>query len=50
MKLPTAICLVTLLAMPVLAAAGEMKMEMGGTPADQAFAYVDANYDEKHES
>ena len=32
MKLPTAICLVTLLAMPVLALAGEMKMEMGELP------------------
>jgi hypothetical protein len=38
MKLPTAICLVTLPAMPVLALAGEMKMGMGGTAADQAFA------------
>ena len=38
MKLSGAICLVTLLVIPVLAAAGEMKMEMGETPADQAFA------------
>jgi Domain of unknown function (DUF305) len=38
MKLSTAICLVTLLGMPVLALAGEMKMEKGGTPVDQAFA------------
>jgi uncharacterized protein (DUF305 family) len=38
MKLSTAICLVTLLGMPVLALAAEMKMEMGGTPVDQAFA------------
>jgi len=38
MKLRAAIYLVTLLATPAVAAAGEMKMTMGGTPADQAFA------------
>jgi uncharacterized protein (DUF305 family) len=37
MKIPTAICLCTLLTAPV-SAADEMKMPMGGTPADQAFA------------
>jgi uncharacterized protein (DUF305 family) len=38
MKIRTAVCMFTLLTAPVLAAADEMKMPMGGTPADQAFA------------
>ena len=38
MKTPTALCLFALLTAPALAAADEMKMPMGGTPADQAFA------------
>ena len=38
MKLVSMVCFVTLLAIPTLAAAGEMKMEMGAPPADQAFA------------
>ena len=38
MKMRIAICLFTLLTASPLAAADEMKMPMGGTPADQAFA------------
>jgi uncharacterized protein (DUF305 family) len=38
MKMRTAIFIVALLGMPAFALADDMKMPMGGTPADQAFA------------
>ncbi len=38
MKKRTTICMMALLGMPAIAAADDMKMPMGGTPADKAFA------------